>query len=116
MQWCAGGAINKYIVRTLGIAEDLPFARVSQYTGRTTQMAQLTTILSRADERGVELLEAMGERMVRPDEAEALVGIGYGALNPDAPLPWEFIKTHVPREILRRVYNVVMRRVAEGSP
>jgi radical SAM superfamily enzyme YgiQ (UPF0313 family) len=101
MQWCAAGAINKYIVRTLAFAEDLPFARVHQYTGRTNQMAQITTILSRSDERGVELLEAMGRaEIMSPKAASELTGATAGALDVDAELPWDFVRTHVTRETL----------------
>lgn len=116
MQWCPSGAINKYIVRTLAFAEDLPFARVNQYTGRTNQMAQITTILSRSDEQGVDLLDAMGgNQMVSVADAERLTGTTAGPLPLDAALPWDFVGAWSSRELLAKVHAAVMRRLACAS-
>lgn len=112
MQWFAAGAINKYIVRTLAFAEDLPFARVHQYTGRTNQMAQITTILSRSDERGADLLEAMCNRLVTVPEAERISGASAGAIQLDSELPWEFVRSWATREILEKAHRAVLRRAA----
>lgn len=59
------------------------------------------------------LLEALADRVVSPDEAAQIAGASYGAIDPDAPLPWDFVRQHYPRETLRKAYDVMMRRLSE---
>lgn len=75
-------------------------------------MCLTTTVLCRSDERGADLLEVLaGSDRITPDQAAALAGVGYGALDPDAPLPWDFISQHYDRSTLRRAYDVMMKRL-----
>lgn len=113
-QWCPSGFVSKHAVHTLTIAEDLQNMKVIQLVGRTNEMAKLCTMLSRSDARGVDLIEAMGgEKMITPPEAERVLGVGFGQLPIDAPLPWDFIDAPYTPEQLRRAYSVMMRRLAE---
>jgi hypothetical protein len=98
----------------LGPIEHLSNVRVHQLVGRGDAMARLTTVLSRADARGADLLEAIAARQVSTDEAARMAGSGYGALDPDAPLPWDFVRQHFDRPTLRRAYDVMMRRLEDG--
>jgi radical SAM superfamily enzyme YgiQ (UPF0313 family) len=111
MQWCAGGTGARKLSARLKPFEGLPWCRVRQVGGRTDEMALVCSVLARADERGADLLEAMEERRVSADEAARIAGVGYGALDPDAPLPWDFVQQHFDRATLRRAYDVMMRRL-----
>jgi len=116
MQWCpAGGGARRLSGMIRGI-EKLPWVRVRQLVGRTDEMAKVCTILSRADERGADLLEAMADGKVTVERAEAITGRGCGQIDPDSPLPWDFIHQHYGRDVLRRAYDVMMRRLAETEP
>lgn len=33
---------------------------------------------------------------------------------PDAPLPWDFVRTRVPKETLRKAYNVMLSRLDDA--
>lgn len=111
MQWCAGGTGARRKIQMLSHVERLPWVRVRQLGGRTDSMALVCTVLARADERGATLLEQLAERTVTPSEAEGLAGTTLGPLDPDGPLPWDFIRTAHDRSVLRRVYDVMMSRL-----
>mgnify|MGYP000508826753 FL=1 len=49
---------------------------------------------------------------VTPEQAASLAGIGFGPLELDAPLPWDFIEGAYTREQLRRAYDVCAARLA----
>jgi radical SAM superfamily enzyme YgiQ (UPF0313 family) len=105
MQWCASGRVSKYAVHSLTVAEDFDNIKIIQYVGRTNDMAKICTILSRADERGAVLLEALGgPKIVTVEEAERICGTSFGELDPTSPLPWDFIDSDFPRPILEREY------------
>lgn len=112
MQWCAvGGGVRARIPLLKPLERRLTRVRVWQHAGRTDDVAKLTTTLVRADERGADLLEALARGRVTPDEAVRLTGSPYGALDPDAPLPWDFVRQHYGRDVLRRAYDVMVRRL-----
>lgn len=48
---------------------------------------------------------------VSASEAAAIAGAGHGSLDPDAPLPWDFVRQHYGRDVLRRAYDVMMNRL-----
>lgn len=112
MQWCAAGRGARKMVGMLRGAERLPYVPIRQLGGRTDEMALICSVLARSDERGADLLEAMADAHVSVDDAERITGATTRALDPDAPLPWEFIRTWQPRETLRRAYDVMMSRLA----
>lgn len=114
-QWCPCGGGARRMAATLRGIESLDWLGVRQQTGRTDRMARLCTVLSRADERGADLLEALEQRGVSPDEAAEITGSTYGPLDPDAPLPWSFVQTHMEPATLRRAYDVMMKRLREGG-
>lgn len=111
MQWCAAGTGARKQASILKGFEGRPWCRVRQKGGRTDAMALVCSVLARADERGAHLLEALAEGPVTPDDAALLTGSSYGALDPDAPLPWDFVRPHYPRETLRKAYDVMMSRL-----
>lgn len=116
MQWCAAGTGARKQVSLMRAFEGMPWCAVRQVGGRTDHMALICASLARADERGAGLLEALADGPVTPDEATRIAGVGYGALDPDAPLPWDFVQQHYPRETLRKAYDVMMRRLEAGPP
>lgn len=112
MQWCAGGTGARRMASMLRPFEGLPWCRLRQHGGRTDGMALVCSALARSDTRGARLLLALDHGPVTPDEAQAITGAPYGALDPDAPLPWDWIQYAYPRPILRRAYDVMMARLA----
>lgn len=111
MQWCAGGSGARRMAATLRAAEGLAWVPVRQLGGRTDAMALVCTVLARADRRGANLLEALAVRKVSPDEAARIAGVSYGQLDPDAPLPWDFVRQKFGRDVLRKAYDVMTRRL-----
>lgn len=111
MQWCAGGSGAGRMLSYLRPLERLAWVGLRQQGGRTDAMALVCTVLARADERGADLLEALAERTVSVEEAERITGTTCGELDPDAPLPWDFVQQHYDRPTLRRAYNVMMARL-----
>lgn len=114
MQWCAGGTGARRMASLLRPFERLAWCCVRQHGGRTDQMALVCASLARSDRRGAALLEALEKQRVTPDEAVAISGSSHGALDPDTPLPWDWIEHAYPRRALRRAYDVMMRRL--GTP
>lgn len=112
MQWCAGGGGARRQAALLKPAERNTWVRVRQLLGRTDGMALVCTILARADERGAGLLEALADGPVSPERAAIIAGTGAGTIDPDAPLPWDFVRQHYERATLRRAYDVMMGRLA----
>jgi hypothetical protein len=109
MQWCAAGRgarLHADAFKGRGA-----WCRVTSIGGRTDAMALLCSVLARSDERGADLLELIstGGR-VGASDAERVTGSTAGALDPDAPLPWDFIAQYYDRSVLRRAYAAVMRR------
>lgn len=115
MQWCAAGRGARRMIGIMRGAESYDYVRVRQVGGRTDDVALICSVLARAGERGTDLLEALAARRVTPKEAEQIAGVGCGALDPDAPLPWDFIQQHYDRATLRRAYDVMMSRLRCGS-
>jgi hypothetical protein len=114
MQWCAGGRGAR---RKSAAFQSLrtPWVPVRNMGGRTDDVALICTALARADERGADLLEALAERRVTPEEGEQISGSTMGAIDPDAPLPWDFVRQWQPRETLRRAYDVMMSRLDDDG-
>lgn len=112
MQWCAAGSGARKHAQLLRSVEGLPWMPMRQLVGRTDGMAELCTVLSRSDRRGADLLEAFAAGPVSLTDAERITGATRGALDPDAPLPWDFVRQHYGRDVLRQAYDVMMRRLA----
>jgi len=111
MQWCSCGGGARRLAATIRGVEDLSWVCIRQHAGRTDDVAKVCTVLARSDRRGVDLLEALGERRVTPDVAAEIAGVGYGELDPDAPLPWDWIAHAYSRRTLRKAYDVMMNRL-----
>lgn len=116
MQWCGAGLGARKHVEAMRAAESLTWLKVRQLAGRTDGKALVLTSLSRADERGANLLEAMADGIVSPEDAATITGSPYGDLEPDAPLPWDFVRQHHGRDVLRRAYDVMMGRLRGEDP
>jgi hypothetical protein len=116
MQWCPAGAGARRQVAMLRGLERLAWVRVSHVGGRTDAMAQLCTVLSRSDERGADLLEAIAARgrSLTLTDAVAISGATAGQLDPDTELAWDFVRQWRPKTVLRSAYEVMLRRLAEG--
>jgi hypothetical protein len=97
---------------------DVPGVRVGDggpAAGRGDGMAGVCTVLSRSGgEAAVRLLEALAGSGVTTADAEELTGASAGPLDPDGPLPWDFIATAHPRATLRRAFDAMITRLGEG--
>jgi len=113
MQWCAGGTGARGKIARLRFVEKHDWIRVRQLGGRTDAMALVCTVLARSGELGAGLLEQIAERTVTPDEAAQIARTTYGALDVDADLPWDFIKTAFGKSVLRKAHDVMLGRLAE---
>lgn len=111
MQWCACGGGARRLVNMVRGVEGMPWVQIRQHAGRTDDVASVCTVLARSDRRGVDLLEAIGQRRITPDEAAEIAGVGWGALDPDALLPWDWIQHAYPRKVLRLAFDVMRRRL-----
>lgn len=111
MQWCAAGRGARRMIGLLRGAEGMPWVPIRHVGGRTDDMALLCSALARADERGADLLERLAVGPVAVADAERIAGSTTGALDPDAPLPWDWIETDQPRAVIRRAYDVMMARL-----
>ncbi len=112
MQWCAAGRgarLHADAMKARGT-----WCRVRSIGGRTDAMASLCAVLARSDERGADLLEAVADRRVGIDEAQEISGSSLGAIDPDASLPWDFVRQHYDKPTLRRAYDATMRRFTDG--
>lgn len=114
MQWCGGGHGARRMLQTF-IGLSTPWCPVRHRGGRTDAVAQICTVLARSDERGAALLDAIADRRVTPVDAEAITGTTIGPLDPDAPLPWDFIEQWQPKTALRKAYDVMMARLSEAA-
>jgi hypothetical protein len=111
MQWQPCGSGARRIAAALRPMERMPWVRVRQQTGRTDDVARLCTVLARADARAVDVLARIPD--VSADDAAQIAGTGYGAIDPDAPLPWDWIDHAYPRPVLRRGHDAVRRMLDE---
>lgn len=87
---------------------------VRSNAGRSDEMAALCAILGRADDRGADLIEAMGRGRVSVPEAERIAGQTAGVLPLDTALPWDFVETGYGPAALRRAHQVMMDRLKRG--
>lgn len=110
-QWfgCGGGARSQIAV--MRAAERDPWLPLRQLGGRTDDMAKVCTTLARSHGEGAVRLLAGLRSKVTPEQAESLAGVGYGSLDPDDDLPWDFIDGAYSRAQLRRAYDVTLRRL-----
>lgn len=115
MQWCAAGRGARLMAGALSGLESLSWVRVRHVTGRTDDMARVCSVLARSDERGAALLEALAAGRVTVQDAERITGTTEGALDPDAPLPWDFVRTTHDKSVLRRAYDVMQSRLKEST-
>lgn len=111
MQWCPAGSGARRLAAALRDAEGMDWVAVRQLGGRTDDMGRLCAVLARSDERGADLLEALAGGPVSILDAERITGATAGQMDPDAPVPWSFVRTHMPPETLRRAYDVMMSRL-----
>lgn len=112
MQWCAAGGRARKLASMMRPIEGLPWCKVRDIAGRSDAMANMCTVLSRSDERGARLLETVRDGQVSPDNAATIAGVGFGALDTSAPLPWDFVQHHYPRAALELAHAVMLRRLA----
>lgn len=112
MQWFGAGGGARRFASVFRSLQGQAWVPVLQLTGRTDDVAKVCTVLSRADRRGADLLDAMADAIVSPERAAEIGGIGWAPLDPDVPLPWDFI-AHANKDKLRRGYDVMVRRLAE---
>jgi hypothetical protein len=113
MQWCGGGTGARKKIARLSFLERNDWCRIRQLGGRSDSMALVCTVLARSDERGALLLEAMAEDTVTPEQASQITGAPIGPIDPDAALPWDFIRTQFAKPVLRRAYDVMLGRLSE---
>lgn len=113
MQWCAAGSGARRMSSYLdGLRRELKWVKFSQLNGRTDGMAGVCAVLSRSSgERAARLLEALADGPVATAAAEEIAGATAGALDPDAPLPWDFIRAAHDRATLRRAYDAMLARL-----
>lgn len=109
MQWYGAGSGARRAAATLAGLTSLKWCRVRHVLGRTDAIARICTSLSRSGASGVKLLEAYPGR-ISADRAAEISESPWGAIDPDAPLPWDFIEHSYPRSVLRRAYAVSARR------
>jgi radical SAM superfamily enzyme YgiQ (UPF0313 family) len=114
MQWCAGGRGARRMLRAFESLRT-PWVPVRNMGGRTDDVALICTTLARSDERGADLLEALAAGRVSPEQAERIAGTTNGALDPDAPLPWDFVRQWQPKATLRKAYDVMISRLSEAG-
>jgi hypothetical protein len=57
------------------------------------------------------ICKALADGPVSPSRAAEIAGVGHGTLDPDAPLPWEFIDSTYGRDTLQKAYEVMMSRL-----
>lgn len=108
MQWCACGGGARQLIGELRGVEHMPWVPIRQQAGRTDGMAKLCTVLARAGRRGADVLDA---GIATPEHAAELAGVGWGELDPDAPLPWDWIEHHYPRSVLRKGFEALRRQL-----
>jgi hypothetical protein len=114
-QWFgSGGGAKRGAAMLRGLSRN-PWVSLHQCTGRTDDMARVCTILARSDARGADLIEAAQTCLVSPDVAERITGSTSGELDPDAPLPWDFVVHHYGRDVLRRAYAAMNRRLGQAK-
>lgn len=112
MQWCAVGGGARKLASFLAPLSRLDWCRVRHAHGRTDTLARLCALLARSDERGARLMESYADGRVNLEDAEEMTGSTLGELDPDAPLPWDFIETHMQKASIRKAYDVMMERLA----
>jgi hypothetical protein len=110
MQWCAAGRGARTISKAFAGWKDMKWCRVRSVGGRTDEMALICSALARSDERGADLLEALASGPVSVRDAERISGSTTAALDPDEPLPWDFVRAHHDKATLQRAYDAMMRR------
>lgn len=114
MQWCPAGHGARRMASMLD-GMRLDWLKFRQAAGRTDGMAGVCTVLSRsAGEPAARLLEALAAGPVTTARAEEITGTLAGQLDPDGPLPWDFIATAHDRGTLRRAYDAMLARLAAG--
>lgn len=91
MQWMpAGGGARRIISQLTPTTRAFRWLRVSHAAGRTDRMAGLCAVLARSDERGADLIAAVGaDPGLVVEAAEAITGGTAGWM--DGPLPWDFV-------------------------
>lgn len=114
MQWCAaGGGVRAMAAMLAPLEKDSwsPWLKVRQLKGRTDEVARLCAVLSRADERGADLIAAMADRRVSAKEAQSIAGATWGEIPLDSPLPWDFVRQWQPKEVLAKAHGAMMRKL-----
>jgi hypothetical protein len=62
-------------------------------------------------EGAARLLEALAAGPVPVAEAERIAGATAGELDPDGPLPWDFIAAPHGKDVLRRARDAMLARL-----
>lgn len=115
MQWCAAGGGARRMAGLMRGLTRLDWCRVRHVTGRSDTLSHLCAILARSDERGARLIEAYADGAISVDAAQEMTGSTLGEIDLDAELPWDFVTTHMPKDRVRKAYEVMMDRLKEGS-
>lgn len=115
MQWCGVGGGARRLASMMSGATRQPWVRVRHVTGRTDDLARLCTILSRSDERGADLMEAYAADRLSIADARRITGATDGPMDPDATLPWDFVKQWQPKSVLRQAHDAMLRRLGEET-
>jgi hypothetical protein len=111
-QWFGCGADARQKIAIMRSAEKDACLPLQQLGGRTDAMARVCTVLARSSGDGaLRLISALRSR-VTPEQAQALAGIGFGALDVQSDLPWDFIDGAYSKAQLRRAFDVVVSRLS----
>lgn len=98
MQWAAAGSGARQCASTLDRLKTLDRLNVKHVVGRTDAMSKMCAVIGRSDARAVRFFERSAP--MTPDQAASATGSTYGPLDPDDPLPWDFVVTHHDRGFL----------------
>lgn len=113
MQWCPAGHGARSMASRLDGLSSLAWLKFRQHAGRGDQMAAACTVLSRsAGERAAALMETIAAGPVSVALAEQIGGASAGQLDPDGPLPWDFVGHGHGKAVLRRAYDAMLARLA----
>jgi len=110
-QWFGAGAAARAKIDVMRSLERDPWLLIEQLGGRTDSMAKVCTVLSRSSGEGALRLLASLRTKVTPEQAEDIAGVGFGPLELEAPLPWDFIDGAYTRAQLRRAFDVCVARL-----
>lgn len=111
MQWCPAGTGARRMTAMMGGLR-CDWLKLRHLAGRGDGMAGVCTVLSRSSgDRAAALMEALADAPVTVAGAEAITGASAGQLDPDGPLPWDFVAQAHGKAALRRAYDAMLARL-----